>query len=277
MSSFYDLLGRSCETRNSLVCVGLDPDLRKLPESVRREKKPIYEFNRQIVDATATFAAAFKPQIAYYSAIGAEDQLEQTIVYIKSRYPDIPIILDAKRGDIGSTADMYAIEAFDRYMADAVTVNPYMGGDTLEPFTKYANKGVIVLCRTSNPGSGDLQELECSGEKLYKTVARLASTVWNTNNNVGLVVGATYPEVLGDVRAIVGDMPLLVPGVGAQGGDLEKVLDVGLDEGQSGLLVNVSRSVIYASSGDDFAEAASKQAGFLCGQINDFRKSAVIN
>ena len=277
MSSFYELLRKSCETRNTLVCVGLDPDLRKLPESVRREKKPVYEFNRQIIDATAPFVAAFKPQIAYYSAIGAEDQLEQTIVYIKSRYPDIPIILDAKRGDIGSTADMYAIEAFDRYMADAVTVNPYMGGDTLEPFTKYANKGVIVLCRTSNPGSGDLQELECSREKLYETVARLASTVWNNNNNIGLVVGATYPKVIGDVRAIVGDMPLLVPGIGAQGGDLEKVVDHGLDEDKRGLLINVSRSVIYASSGDDFAEAASKEVGLLRDQINDFRKSAVLN
>ncbi len=272
MSSFYELLRNSCRSRNSLVCVGLDPDLRKLPESVKGEKKPVFEFNKQIIDATAHYACAYKPQIAYYSAIGAEDQLEQTIVYIKSEHPDMPVILDAKRGDIGSTADMYAIEAFDRYMADAVTVNPYMGGDTLAPFTKYADKGVIVLCRTSNPGSGELQELECSGGKLYETVARLASTAWNENNNIGLVIGATYPKVLGDVREIVGDMPLLVPGIGAQGGDLEKVLDYGLDRDQTGLLINVSRSVIYASSGDDFAEAAGREAGMLRKKINDFRK-----
>lgn len=271
MSLFYQSLNNRWRDRQSLVCVGLDPDLRKIPECVGGSEKPLLEFNKQIVDATAPYVCSFKPQIAYYAAIGAEDQLEETIQYIKSNYPDIPVILDAKRGDIGSTADMYAIEAFDRYMADAVTVNPYMGGDTILPFSKYQDKGVILLCRTSNPGSGDLQELIGGDLPIYQQVASLAANRWNENNNVGLVVGATYPEVLAEVRQIVGSMPILVPGIGAQGGDLAGVLSKGLDNRGLGLAINVSRSVIYASDGEDFAEAAGAEAQRLRDEINQYR------
>ena len=269
MSQFYQSLQNRWRESRTLVCVGLDPDLRKLPSCLLDEDKPILQFNQAIVDATASYVCAFKPQIAYYAAVGAEDQLELTIQYIKSRYPEIPVILDAKRNDIGSTAQMYAIEAFDRYMADAVTVNPYMGGDTLEPFTTYEDKGVVVLCRTSNPGSGELQDVETEDGKLYEVVARNAAEKWNVNNNVALVTGATYPSVIGRIRDIVGEMPLLVPGVGAQGGDLEQVLGFGLDRNNEGLVINVSRSVIYASDGDDFAEAAGFEAQLLNNNIQE--------
>lgn len=267
MSQFYQSLEQSWRQKRSFVCVGLDPDLRKLPAVLQDADMPILQFNQAIIDATADHVCAYKPQIAYYAAVGAEDQLEQTIQYIKRHYPDIPVILDAKRNDIGATAQMYAIEAFDRYMADAVTVNPYMGGDTIHPFTEYADRGVVVLCRTSNPGSGDLQALSTDAGLLYETVARRAAQDWNKNNNVALVVGATYPEVLTEVREIVGDMPLLVPGIGAQGGDLQRVIQCGLNSNNEGLLINVSRSVIYASDGEDYAEAASAEVERLNQQI----------
>ncbi len=200
MTSFIEKLESSWKSQQSLLCVGLDPDFNKLPKSIKGQQNALFEFNRKIVDATADYVCAYKPQIAYYAAIGAESQLEKTISYIQTHYPHLPVILDAKRGDIGATAKMYAIEAFERYHADAVTVNPYMGGDTVQPFLEYKDRGVIVLCRTSNPGSGDLQELEAQGKPISHHVAYRAAKHWNENNNVALVVGATYPREIGLIR-----------------------------------------------------------------------------
>lgn len=270
MSVFYKKLTNSWHRQNSLLCVGLDPDIDKLPDAIKKEKHPLYKFNKEIIDATAQWVCAYKPQVAYYSAIGAEIQLEKTIRYIRTEYPDIPVILDAKRGDIGATARMYAREAFERYQADAVTVNPYMGGDTLEPFLCFQNHGVIILCRTSNPGSGDFQQRVSGDRTLYQHVAHLAVSQWNKNNNVALVVGATYPHVIQEVRQITGNMPLLIPGIGAQGGDMEGVLENGLTAEKNGLLINVSRAVIFAA-GADFATAAANQAQRICQQINQYR------
>ncbi len=268
--SFLEQLKTAWKKTNSLLCVGLDPDFRKLPDSVFLSESPIFEFNRKIIDQTAQYCCCFKPQIAYYSAYSAEDQLEQTIAYIKSNYPYHPVILDAKRGDIGATASMYAREAFSRYGADAVTVNPYMGGDTLQPFLDYEDKGVVVLCRTSNEGSAEFQTLQCGERSLAHEVAH-QSLGWNKNDNIVLVVGATYPEEIGQIRAIVGDIPLLVPGVGAQGGELRAVLENGLLEDKTGLLINSSRGIIYASGDSDFADAAGEAAHVLSAEINAIR------
>jgi orotidine-5'-phosphate decarboxylase len=270
--SFIGKLRTAWEKTNSLLCVGLDPDLEKLPACVREAEYPIFEFNRQIIDQTAQFCCCYKPQIAYYSAYSAELELEKTIAYIKDNHPYHPVILDAKRGDIGDTARMYAREAFLRYDADAVTVNPYMGGDTLQPFLDYADKGVVVLCRTSNAGSAEFQALNCEGYSLAHQVAR-QSLKWNKNDNIMLVTGATYPREIGEIRAIVGDMPLLVPGVGAQGGELRAVLENGLLEDNTGLMINSSRGIIYASGGDDFAFAAGEVAHLLSAEINAIRSS----
>ncbi len=267
---FKEQLNLAWRSRNSLLCVGLDPDLEKLPDSIKGTE-PLFTFNREIIDATAPWVCAFKPQIAYYSAVGAEIELVKTINYIKENYPDIPVILDAKRGDIGATASMYAREAFVRYGADAVTVNPYMGGDTLEPFLDYRDRGVFVLCRTSNPGSGDIQTLKTPRGSVATEVARMAVEEWNQNDNVALVVGATYPEQIAEVRRQVGEMPLLIPGIGAQGGDLAQVLESGLDRKGAGLLINASRSIIYAGSGADFAMQAGAEARRLSEEINTLR------
>jgi orotidine-5'-phosphate decarboxylase len=270
--NFIKAIQASWKSNNSCVCVGLDPDLKKLPAHIRAMEEPIFEFNKAIIEATGDLVCAYKPQIAYYAPLRAEGQLEKTIEYIHKNHPGIPVILDAKRGDIGSTADMYAKEAFDRYQADAVTVNPYMGGDTLDPFLKYKDKGVIILCRTSNPGARDIQDLMCAGEKVYRIIAQKASRDWNYNGNVALVVGATYPDELKEVRDIVGDMPLLVPGIGAQGGDVEKAVTNGRDGNGAGMIINSSRGIIYAGSGVDFAEAARAAAIELRDEINKFRE-----
>ncbi len=271
MSRFYKKLTDSWQQQNSLLCVGLDPDIDRLPDAIKKEKQPLYKFNKEIIDATASWVCAYKPQVAYYSAVAAEVELEKTIRYIRAQYPDILVILDAKRGDIGTTARMYAKEAFERYQADAVTVNPYMGGDTLEPFLCFENKGVIVLCRTSNPGSGDFQQRLSNARTLCQHVAYLAASQWNKNNNVALVVGATYPDTIKEVRQIAGNMPLLIPGVGTQGGNLQAILKNGLTQQKNGLLINVSRAVIFASSGADFVTAAANQAQSICQQINQYR------
>lgn len=268
---FIEKLELAQKKNRSLLCVGLDPSLERLPEVCRLESQPFLAFNRALIDATADLVCAYKPQIAHYAACGVETELLTTISYINKTYPEIPVILDAKRGDIGSTAEKYAIEAFERYQADAVTVNPYLGGDSLEPFLNYSEKGVVVLCRTSNPGGSDLQSLEVDGEALYLKLARLATTSWNVNGNILLVVGATWPEELARVREVVGDIPLLVPGVGAQGGDLAAVLEAGLDSKGAGLVINSSRGIIYASSGEDFAQAARQEALELRDAINILR------
>ena len=278
MSQFIHTLAESWRCRQSLLCVGLDPDPSKLPGAlVRRERMPLFAFNRAIIDATAPWVCAFKPQIACYTATGAEAQLEQTIAYIQKHYPDIPVILDAKRGDIGVTAQRYAQEAFERYGADAVTVNPYLGYDALAPFLDYvdangADKGVFILCRTSNPGSKDFQELPIGKLSLAQHIANHAARHWNRHGNIGLVVGATWPQEVGAIRKLVGEMPLLIPGIGAQGGDLKAVLANGLNVDGTGVVINVSRAIIDAGAGGrEFAEAAGQAAEAFCRRINELR------
>ena len=269
--NFIEKLNIAWKENNSLLCVGLDPDLSRLPTHLMTLEFPIFEFCKQIVDSTHDLVCAFKPQIAYFAAEGAELQLEMLNNYIKETYPNIPIILDSKRGDIGTTADKYAIEAFDRYLADAVTVNPYMGFDTAEPFLKYSEKGTILLCRTSNSGAGDIQDLEVAGRPLYCHVADIAANKWNKNNNCMLVVGATWPSQMSQVREIVGDMPFLVPGVGAQGGDVEALVKAGQTSDGTGLVISSSRAIIYAGSQSDFANKAREQAIAIRDVINSHR------
>lgn len=269
--NFYNSLERSWQSSNSLLCVGLDSDLSKIPSVLRSSSTALYDFNRLIVDATAKYVSTFKIQIAFYAALSRENELQKSIQYIKDSYPNIPVILDSKRSDIGNTSECYAKEAFDRFQADAVTVNPYLGGDSLEPFLDRKEKGVIILCRTSNPGARDLQDLECQGEKLYIHVAKMACSKWNKNSNVSLVVGATYPEEIGQIRRAVGDqVPFLVPGIGAQGGDLKETITKGKNAHAAGLMIHAARSIIYASSGSDFQEAAAREAEKLRDQINQF-------
>jgi orotidine-5'-phosphate decarboxylase len=268
---FVDLVRSAWARQNSLVCVGLDPDPGKLPSQLADVEHPLFTFNRAIVDATADLVCAYKPQIAYYAASGAESQLAMTIEHIHAAHPGIPVILDAKRSDIGSTAAMYAKEAFDRYGADAVTVNPYLGLDSLEPFLERQDKGVVILCRTSNPGARDIQDLVSGGKKLYTIIAEKAAREWNRHRNVLLVVGATYPEELKEIRAIVGDMPFLVPGVGAQGGDVEQAVESGRTHDGTGMIINSSRGIIYAGSGKGHADAARRATLALRDEINRFR------
>ena len=269
--TFMEKLKHSSQVNRSLVCVGLDPERTKLPECVREKEHALFEFNRAIIDATADWACAYKPQAAYYAGQNADEDLKLTIDYIHERAPEIPVILDVKRGDIGSTATMYAKEAFERYNADAVTVNPYMGFDTLKPFLDHADKGVIILCRTSNPNSGDLQNLVCGGKMVYEHVALLARDRWNYNGNAALVIGATYPEELRHVRELCPDMPFLVPGVGAQGGDVEKVGKFGCDRTGHGIVINSSRGIIYADKTENFAAGAGNAARELRDLVNSFR------
>lgn len=268
---FIDKLKKAWKHNNSMVCVGLDPDLKKLPECLRNSEYPIFAFNKALIDATHDLVCCYKPQIAYYAGQNAENELAMTIDYINEKYSDVPVILDSKRGDIGSTSDMYAKEAFDRYRADAATVNPYMGTDTLKPFLDYADKGVVILCRTSNPSSSELQELYSGDKQIYKYVAEYAQTKWNYNKNVMLVIGATFPEELGQVRSICKDIPFLVPGVGAQGGDVKKVLEHGLDAEGAGLVINSSRGIIYADASENFAAAARAATIELRDMINQYR------
>jgi orotidine-5'-phosphate decarboxylase len=273
MSSFIHRLQGSWARNDSLVCVGLDPEIERFPQHVAAHASPIFQFNKAIIDATADLVCAYKPQFAHYAAYEAEDQLQRTIEYIHETYPDVPVILDSKRGDVGNTAERYANEAFERYGADAVTVNPYLGGDSLEPFLKHADRGVIILCRTSNPGARDLQDLtvDAAGRRLYHVVADLAAQQWNTRGNCLLVVGATYPQELAEVRRIVGDMPLLVPGVGAQGGDVAAAVRSGQTAAGTGLIISSSRAILYASRGEDFASAARTATERLRSQINEHR------
>ena len=242
-----------------MLCVGLDPDPARMPSPLDGAPDAIYRFCTAIVDATADLVCAFKPQIAFFASQRAEPDLERVCAYVRDRAPHATLILDAKRGDVGSTAEHYAREAFGRYGADAVTVNPYLGGDSVVPY--FAHGGaVIALCRTSNPGSGDLQSRDCGGAPLYVRVAEMVANEWSKHGECGLVVGATYPEELGTVRNIVGDLPILVPGVGAQGGDPRRAVELGRTAAGTGLIVSSSREILYASSGDDFADAARAAA-----------------
>ena len=272
---FMTSLTANWADKNSLLCVGLDPDPAKFPPHLKDQPGAIFEFCKSIVDATADLACCFKPQIAYFAAHRAEDQLEALIGHIHQAYPDTPVILDAKRGDIGSTAEQYAIEAFERFGADAVTVNPYMGRDSAEPYLAYPDKGVILLCRTSNAGGSDLQFLDVrngeQSEKLYERVARLVAHDWNASGNCGLVVGATFPAEIARVRELTGEMPLLVPGIGAQGGDIEATVKAGRTSSGGGLMINSSRAILYAGKGEDFAEQARRVARETRDAINLYR------
>jgi len=269
--TFMQALRQRWNDSGSLVCVGLDPEPAKFPTGFAGDDAGVFEFCRAIVDATAEYACAFKPQIAHFAALEAEGALARLIAHIHAKHPGIPVILDAKRGDIGSTAQQYAREAFDRYAADAVTANPYLGRDSVQPFLDRADRGVVILCRTSNPGAGDLQDLVVDGRPLYQHVAEKVARDWNGHGNCALVVGATWPEQLREVRAIIGDMPILVPGVGAQGGDAEAVVRNAASADGTGLLVSSSRAILYASNGDDFADAAARAARDLRDTINAAR------
>jgi orotidine-5'-phosphate decarboxylase len=266
--TFLDTLAAAEQKNNSMLCVGLDPEPTKFPGKLKGNANKIYDFCAAIVDATADLVMAFKPQIAYFAAHRAEGQLERLMEHMRRMAPQVPIILDAKRGDIGSTAEQYAIEAFERYGADAVTLSPFMGFDSVAPYLKHHDKGAFLLCRTSNPGGDDLQNQRLStvpGEPLlYEHVARLAQGPWNLNGQLGLVVGATYPAEIERVRAIAPTLPLLIPGVGAQGGDAVATVRAGW-RGASGdtiapIIVNSSRAILYAAPGDDFAQAARREA-----------------
>ncbi len=271
--NFIDKLSAAWTANDSLLCVGLDPDLAKLPPHLRAAPDGITTFCTAIIDATADLACCFKPQIAYFAALGAERQLEDVCAYLRRHHPAIPIILDAKRGDIGATATQYAREAFERYGADAVTVNPYMGADSIEPYMAWSERGVIVLCRTSNPGGSDLQFLRAEGRPLYQHVASLVADKWNRNGQCALVVGATFPEELAQVRALVGDMPLLVPGIGAQGGDIAATVAAGKTAAGAGMMINSSRAILYAAPepGEDYAAAARRVARATRDAINAHR------
>ena len=277
MTSFIQSLNSAWKKNNSLLCVGLDPDPAKFPAHLKSKPDAIFEFCKSIADATADLACSFKPQIAYFAAHRAEDQLEALIAHIHEKHPGIPVILDAKRGDIGSTAEQYAVEVFERYKADAITASPYMGRDSAEPYLAYPEKGVILLCRTSNPGGSDLQFLEVDTPhgrmKLYEHVARTVADDWNASGNCALVVGATFPAEIARVRELVGDMPLLVPGIGAQGGDIAATLAAGRTANGSGLMINSSRAVLYAGKGEDFAQAARRVAQETRDAVNVHRVS----
>ena len=260
---------RAAERQNgSMLCVGLDPDPGKFPAALKGDASRIYDFCAAIVDATADLVIAFKPQIAYFAAHRAEAQLERLMAHMRRAAPRVPIILDAKRGDIGSTAEQYAREAFERYGADAVTLSPFMGFDSVQPYLKYHGKGAFLLCRTSNPGGDDFQSQRLSSVEgaplLYEHVARLAQGPWNLNGQLGLVVGATYPAEIVRVRAVAPSLPLLIPGVGAQGGDAVATVRAGWravnGDTVAPIIVNSSRAVLYASSGEDFAQAARQVA-----------------
>ncbi len=272
--TFTEKLATAIRQHDSLLCVGLDPDISRFPAELQGRPQAIFALCKAIIDATAPVACAFKPQIAYFAALGAEDQLQAVCDYLKTAYPEIPLVLDAKRGDIGATAEQYAREAFERYRADAVTVNPYMGFDSVEPYLAWPDRGVIVLCRTSNPGGSDLQFLQVNGRPLYQHVAQLVADQWNTNGQCALVVGATFPQEIAQVRALVGDMPLLVPGIGAQGGDIEATVTAGQTADGGGMMINSSRAILYAQpQGDEgFAEAAARVARETRDTINRFRR-----
>lgn len=267
LSIFFDSIKQQTSANASQLCIGLDTDPNKIPQILKNDPDPIFSFNREIIDATHDLVCCYKPQIAYYAAVGAEKSLEMTIQYIRDK--GVPVLLDSKRGDIGSTAEMYVEEAFERYGADAVTINPYMGMDSMEPFLARKDKGIFILCRTSNPGGTDLQNLTLgSGLRVYEHVAKLAVEDWNENNNVGLVVGATRPDEISDIRKITGNMPFLMPGVGAQGADVQALME----HGQGGpMIINSSRAVLYASNGSDFSIKAREVANATRIEVNSHK------
>ena len=282
MTTFIDKLAAAERANDSLLCVGLDPDPARFPEPMRGDPTRIYDFCAGVVDATRDLVIAYKPQIAYFAANRAEAQLERLIAHIHATAPAVPVILDAKRGDMGTTAEQYAREVFDRYRADAVTLSPFLGFDSIEPYLRHADKGVILLCRTSNPGGADLQEQTLGGgAKLYEHIARLAAGPWNTTGQLGLVVGATYPAEVARVRELAPTLPLLVPGIGAQGGDAAATVRAGwrgsADATTAPIIVSSSRAVLYPAdaTGPDFALASRRAAEAARAELAAARRLAL--
>lgn len=280
MNSFMALL-ESRWNEGHFLCVGLDTDYDKLPGKFKQESvsDALFHFNREIIEATAPYCGAFKPNAAFYEGYGLEglDALIRTNRFIREQYPVHPIILDAKRADIGNTNTGYVKAAFGVLQAHAITVHPYLGKEALAPFLAEKDRGVIVLCHTSNPGAGEFQELKADGAELYKIVAAKVSREWNYNGNCGLVMGATYPKQLAEIRNIAGDLPLLIPGIGAQGGDLQQTVINGLNSAREGIIINASRSILYASSGNDFAAAAAAEAAQLAAKIRRIRDDMALS
>lgn len=275
--TFQQKLDAIVTKNNSLLCVGLDSDIEKIPEHIEKGEHPQSTFNKAIIEATHDLVCAYKPNTAFYESRGLPgiEALKRTCDYIKEKYPDIVIILDAKRADIGSTNEGYVKFAFDYLGADAITLHPYLGREALAPFLDRKEKGSIILCRTSNPGAGEFQDLKVQDKPLYQIVAEKVANDWNENGNCALVVGATYPDELAIVRRLVGEMPILIPGIGAQGADVEKTVKAGVNSKGTGAIINVSRSVIFASNGEDFGQIARTETEYLRNSINTFRKEAL--
>jgi orotidine-5'-phosphate decarboxylase len=271
--NFQEKLDKAVSKNNSLLCIGLDPVIEKIPEHLHKKENPIFEFNKAIIDATADLVCAFKPNSAFYEAWGEDGirELRMTCDYLRISYPTIPIVLDAKRGDIGNTNEGYRKFAFEYLQVDAITLIPYLGLEAFEPFFKEKNRGIIIGCRSSNSGAKEFQDLTVNGQPLYLRVAQDVVEKWNKNGNCMLFVGATYPEELGKVREVAGDMTFLVPGVGAQEGALEKTVKRGLNTAKAGMMINSSRSIIYAGSGKDFTDTSRTEAETLRDSINKFR------
>lgn len=261
------------DAKNSLLCVGLDSEYEKLPAILKNEKYPQFTFNKEIIDATHEYVSAYKPNIAFYEARGERgmSELKMTMDYLRKRYSDIFTICDAKRADIGNTNKGYVTHIFDYLGFDAITLHPYLGSEALKPFLDREDKASIVLCRTSNKGAGEIQDMSVAGEPLYMHVARMVSEKWNTNKNCMLVVGATYPEEMKQIRSLVGNMTFLVPGIGAQGGDVKKTVEAGLNSVKKGMIINSARGIIFASQESDFAQRAGNEAKLLRDEINKYR------
>lgn len=270
---FSDKLSQIQEKNNSLLCIGLDTEIEKLPQSIKITNEPLFNFNKTIIDATFDLVCAYKPNSAFYEAEGLEGikQLQKTISYIQEKYPGISIILDAKRADIGNTAKMYAKMAFEFFKADALTVNPYLGIDSLEPYLTYQDKFIFVLVRTSNPGAKDFQDYIIGQEKLYQKIAVKLKSLMN-DSQIGIVVGATYPEELKELRKLLPDTIFLIPGLGSQGGEAEKTVKYGINSHGTGGVINVSRAILYASDKDDFGQRAREEAGKFRDLINTYRR-----
>lgn len=266
-------LNAGMDAKNSLLCVGLDSEYEKLPAILKNEKYPQFTFNKEIIDATHEYVSAYKPNIAFYEARGERgmSELKMTMDYLRKRYSDIFTICDAKRADIGNTNKGYVTHIFDYLGFDAITVHPYLGSEALGPFLERKDKVSIILCRTSNKGAGEIQDMSVAGEPLYMHVARMVSEKWNTNKNCMLVVGATYPEEMKQIRSLVGDITFLVPGIGAQGGDVKKTVEVGLNSVKKGMIINSARGIIFASQKSDFAQRAGNEAKLLRDEINKYR------
>lgn len=271
--TFNDKLNKIIGKNNSLLCIGLDTDIKKIPQHLLAQEDPIFTFNKAIIDSTFDLVCAYKPNMAFYEAMGIDGlkSLKKTIKYLADKYPQIPTICDGKRGDIGSTSEKYAKSTFEYYGFDSITVNPYLGTDGIEPFLKYSDKGIIILCRTSNPGSVDFQDLNVKGKKLYQKVAEKIIQWDKSYHNCLMVIGATWPEELKQIRKMTSGMFFLVPGIGAQGGDTQKIMEYGLNNKKSGLIINVSRAIIYASKEKDFEKTVREKALEFNRKINKYR------